>query len=81
MGLKYSPDSDIWTAIQGSLAHGWSSDEYVHKSFYTYPESMDAFHLLTGLRGYWATFGKLDSTKQLFIPESALRWVKKNEQC
>ncbi|KAH7050549.1 hypothetical protein BKA57DRAFT_305419 [Linnemannia elongata] len=74
MGLRYSPDSGSWTAIQGTSLHGWTSEECFHKSFYTHPESPDVFHLLTTLEPYQLTFGRLDSTRNLLFPESSLIW-------
>ncbi|OAQ29080.1 hypothetical protein K457DRAFT_32500 [Linnemannia elongata AG-77] len=74
MGISYSPDSESWTAIQGTSRHGWTSDEYLHKSFYTHPESSDVFHLLTNMASSQLIFGGLDPTKKLFIPESSQVW-------
>jgi hypothetical protein len=78
MGVRYNPDLDQWTAIQGTSVHGWSSDEFLHKSFYTYPESKEVFHLLTNTKGEQFTFGRLDSGSDLFLPESSL--VRVSEQ-
>ncbi|KAG0205435.1 hypothetical protein BGX33_007915, partial [Mortierella sp. NVP41] len=57
MGLRYDPVADTWSPIRSTAHYGWTSERFIHKSFYS---GDDLVHLLTGyqvaeISGSWYT--------------------------
>ncbi|KAG0211017.1 hypothetical protein BGX33_004572 [Mortierella sp. NVP41] len=44
MGLRYDPVADAWSPIRGTAHYGWTSERFVHKSFFS---GGNLVHLLT----------------------------------
>ncbi|KAG0075295.1 hypothetical protein BGZ90_010058 [Linnemannia elongata] len=58
MGIQYAPGTNEWSNIYGAGMYGWSSDAFVHKSFY---DDEGPIQILTGNDGNIVRFGIVDS--------------------
>ncbi|KAF9083006.1 hypothetical protein BGX23_011883 [Mortierella sp. AD031] len=59
MGVRYDSIRDRWYRIQGSMQYGWTSNSFVHKSFYS---GGDLIHLYTDSSFVNVALGLLDHT-------------------
>ncbi|KAF9338470.1 hypothetical protein BGZ91_008758, partial [Linnemannia elongata] len=72
MGIQYAPGTNEWSNIYGAGMYGWSSDAFVHKSFY---DDEGPIQILTGNDGNIVRFGIVDSEAKKIKLQTWFEWV------
>ncbi|KAK3841635.1 MAG: hypothetical protein J3R72DRAFT_475316 [Linnemannia gamsii] len=66
IGVRYDPESQTWSSIKTSPYYGWTSDLWVHKSFYVNKDGVEsAVHALTDYEGTVIRFGVVNEVKNV----------------
>ncbi|KAG0360027.1 hypothetical protein BGX24_005647 [Mortierella sp. AD032] len=66
IGVRYDPESQTWSSIKTSPYYGWTSDLWVHKSFYVNKDGVEsAVHALTDPEGTVIRFGVVNEAKNI----------------
>ncbi|KAF9120694.1 hypothetical protein BGW39_011179 [Mortierella sp. 14UC] len=75
MGIQYNSTTQIWSPVLGTMAYGWASDRFMHKSLYTNNSgTTEILHMLTNEDVLLIVFARWDHSSNLLWPVSNQYW-------
>ncbi|KAK3830491.1 MAG: hypothetical protein JOS17DRAFT_746516 [Linnemannia elongata] len=66
IGVRYDPETQVWTSIKTSSLYGWATDDWTHTSFYINNGGVESLvHMLTDADSTVIRFGVLNEAENV----------------
>ncbi|KAK3830474.1 MAG: hypothetical protein JOS17DRAFT_746467 [Linnemannia elongata] len=66
IGVRYDPETQVWTSIKTSPLYGWATDDWTHTSFYINNGGVESLvHMLTDADSIVIRFGVLNEAENV----------------
>ncbi|KAK3830475.1 MAG: hypothetical protein JOS17DRAFT_746470 [Linnemannia elongata] len=78
IGVRYDPETQVWTSIKTSPLYGWATDDWTHTSFNINNDGVESLvHMLTDADSTVIRFGVLNEAENVL--QLASVWIQDRE--